>query len=445
MIREHKETLNFERRIKKILCGFTYGLAEIMSDKVFALLSIFIAMLLFAVWHFREILYPDLCIDIPYGSSYHIPLSVYDIIFFTLLFIIGFAYVYSFSHPIDNFRYEKGFRRVGLVNKAEEPPFVIRMYESLHHPETAYCIEFDSTGIPLKDWQDNIDDAEAVLNSHIVDIRRGRSMRRIIVELVPAEAPIIGSIPWDDKYIPNTDFEIALGMGVLGLETTDLNVVSHALIAGSTGSGKTIMIKNIIYQCKKKDALIYLVDFKGGANFDSAWDNLLQAKISTEYGLEMLLRDMTDCMNNRKKILAEANCEDITQFNNSQLSNYMHRIIIVFDEVAECFDKKGLSKEAKGKIEEMEHMLSSIARLGRAFGIHLILGLQRPDATVITGQIKSNIDLRMCGRSDDTLSMIVLDNTDAAREIGPYDRGKFMLSNGHLIQGFYFKDSDINL
>ena len=158
----------------------------------------------------------------------------------------------------------------------------------------------------------------------------------------------------------------------------------------------------------------------------------------------MLLRDIISVMDERKRILAESDCEDISQYNDTRLANVMHRYIIVFDEVAECFDKKVLSKDAKARVEEMEHMLSSIARLGRAFGIHLILGLQRPDATIITGQIKSNIDLRMCGRSDDTLSMIVLDNTDAAREIGPYDRGKFMLNNGHLIQGFFFKDTDIN-
>ncbi|MGN0721775.1 MAG: hypothetical protein ACI4LZ_07435, partial [Anaerovoracaceae bacterium] len=245
MYKDQKENLRFERRLKKLLYGFAYGLDNIKSNKASFIISILVAMSLLAAWLFRGALFSCSRTDSPFGPSSPTPLSI-DPFIFILLVITGFVYVYLFSYPLKNIHYEKGFHRVGFVNRADEPPFVIRMYESLHHPETAYCIEFDSTGIPLKDWQDNIDDAEAVLNSHIVDIRRGRSMRRIIVELVPAEAPIIGSIPWDDKYIPNTDFEIALGMGVLGLETTDLNVVSHALIAGSTGSGKTIMIKNII-------------------------------------------------------------------------------------------------------------------------------------------------------------------------------------------------------
>lgn len=444
MYRDQKESLSIERRLKKLFYGFAYGIDNIEKSKASSIISILVAMSLPAAWLFRGALFSDSRTDSPFGSSSPTPFSAEPFIFI-LLVITGFVYVYLFSHPFKNYHYEKGFRRVGFTNRADEPPFVIRTFESIHHPESAYCVEFESTGIPLKAWQDNIDAVEVVLNCHVVDISRGNSMNRIIAELVPAGVPNTDAIPWNDNYIPTADFEIALGVGVLGVETANLNVASHALIAGSTGSGKTIMIKNLIYQCIKKDAFVYLVDFKGGANFGNAWDNILNAKITNEYDLEMLLRDIISVMDERKRILAESDCEDISQYNDTRLANVMHRYIIVFDEVAECFDKKGLSKEAKGKIEEMEHMLSSIARLGRAFGIHLILGLQRPDATVITGQIKSNIDLRMCGRSDDTLSMIVLDNTDAAREIGPYDRGKFMLSNGHLIQGFYFKDSDINL
>lgn len=443
MYKEQKESLHFDRRLKKLFYGFAYGLDNIESNKVSSIISILVAMSLLAAWLFRRALFSYSRIDSPFEPSFPTPFSAEPFVFM-LLVITGFVYVYSFSRPIDNYRYEKGFRRVGFVNKADEPPFIIRIFESIHHPESAYCVEFDSTGIPLMDWQDNIDDVEAVMNCHVVDISHGNSMSRIIVELVPAGAPNTDAIPWNDNYIPTADFEIALGVGVLGVETANLNMASHALIAGSTGSGKTIMIKNLIYQCVKKDAFVYLVDFKGGANFGNAWDNILNAKITNEYDLEMLLRDIISVMDERKRILAESDCEDISQYNDTRLANVMHRYIIVFDEVAECFDKKGLSKDAKARVEEMEHMLSSIARLGRAFGIHLILGLQRPDATIITGQIKSNIDLRMCGRSDDTLSMIVLDNTDAAREIGPYDRGKFMLNNGHLIQGFFFKDTDIN-
>lgn len=443
MYKDQKENLRFERRLKKLLYGFAYGLDNIKSNKVSFIISILVAMSLLAAWLFRGALFSCSRTDSPFGPSSPTPLSI-DPFIFILLVITGFVYVYLFSYPLKNIHYEKGFHRVGFVNRADEPPFVIRIFGSIHHPESAYCVEFDSTGIPLIEWQDNIDAVEAVLNCHVVDIRRGNSMSRIIVELVPAEAPSTDAIPWNDKYVPTADFEIALGKGVLGIETANLNVASHALIAGSTGSGKTVMIKNLIYQCVIKDAFVYLVDFKGGANFGNAWDNILNAKITNEYDLEMLLRDIISVMDERKRILAESDCEDISQYNDTRLANVMHRYIIVFDEVAECFDKKGLSKDAKARVEEMEHMLSSIARLGRAFGIHLILGLQRPDATIITGQIKSNIDLRMCGRSDDTLSMIVLDNTDAAREIGPYDRGKFMLNNGHLIQGFFFKDTDIN-
>jgi S-DNA-T family DNA segregation ATPase FtsK/SpoIIIE len=85
-------------------------------------------------------------------------------------------------------------------------------------------------------------------------------------------------------------------------------------------------------------------------------------------------------------------------------------------------------------------MLASIARLGRAFGIHLILATQRPDATIISGQIKNNIDFRVCGRADNVLSQIVLDSTDAADLIPKDVSGHFLLQDGTLFQAYWFDD-----
>ena len=68
-------------------------------------------------------------------------------------------------------------------------------------------------------------------------------------------------------------------------------------------------------------------------------------------------------------------------------------------------------------IGQIESKLSMIARQGRAFGIHLILATQRPDANLIPGQIRTNLGCRICGRADSILSQIILDSTAAADEI----------------------------
>lgn len=88
-------------------------------------------------------------------------------------------------------------------------------------------------------------------------------------------------------------------------------------------------------------------------------------------------------------------------------------------------------------IEQIVNCLSTIARQGRAFGIHFIAGTQRPDSNILPGQIKNNRDLRICGRADAVLSQIILDKTDAA-DLIPKDSHKFMLSDGTVFQPYFF-------
>ena len=77
--------------------------------------------------------------------------------------------------------------------------------------------------------------------------------------------------------------------------------------------------------------------------------------------------------------------------------------IFACDELAEMLDKTGLTKDQKETVNKIEGLLSTIARQGRAFGIHLILATQRPDSTILNGQIKNNINCRICGRADNVL------------------------------------------
>ena len=102
----------------------------------------------------------------------------------------------------------------------------------------------------------------------------------------------------------------------------------------------------------------------------------------------------------------------------------------------------GLDKPNKELVTAIIGQLSTLARLGRAFGIHLVLATQRPDANVLPGQIKNNIDIRICGRADLVLSQIILDNGDAAAL--PKDiPGRFLcnLDGGTLFQGYAIENA----
>ena len=70
----------------------------------------------------------------------------------------------------------------------------------------------------------------------------------------------------------------------------------------------------------------------------------------------------------------------------------------------------------------------------------MILATQRPDANLISGQIRNNLNCRICGRADNILSQLILDNTDAANQIPKDAKGRFMLHDGTVFQGYLFDE-----
>ena len=91
-------------------------------------------------------------------------------------------------------------------------------------------------------------------------------------------------------------------------------------------------------------------------------------------------------------------------------------------------------------LAQIESRLATLARLGRAFGIHLILATQRPDANILPGQIKNNLDFRVCGRADDILSGIILGNNSADDQIPKDARGRFITGDGTVFQAYLFDE-----
>ena len=108
--------------------------------------------------------------------------------------------------------------------------------------------------------------------------------------------------------------------------------------------------------------------------------------------------------------------------------------------MAELLDRTGRSKEDRELLAQIENRLATLARLGRAFGIHLILATQRPDANILPGQIKNNLDFRVCGRADDILSGIILGNNSADDQIPKDARGRFITGDGTVFQAYLFDE-----
>ena len=107
----------------------------------------------------------------------------------------------------------------------------------------------------------------------------------------------------------------------------------------------------------------------------------------------------------------------------------------------------GLISRVKTRMKELAAAnvgkLGTIARQGRALGISLIVATQRPDANILPGQIKNNIDYRICGKADDVLSQMILGNTDAADQIPKDSQGLFLSHGGTIFRGFWLDTSHL--
>ena len=223
--------------------------------------------------------------------------------------------------------------------------------------------------------------------------------------------------------------------------TVNLAHIPHILLGGSTGSGKSILLKLLLMQAIHKGAEVYIADFKGGVDFPPAWRGTCRMCFE-EQDLLNVLTGLVEELERRKRAFAEAGCPDIDRYNKTT-GKGLERLIFACDEVAEVLDRTGADSERKKLLGQIENRLATIARLGRAFGIHLILATQRPDANIIPGQIKNNMDFRVCGRADTVLSQIILDNASAAEQIPKDARGRFITGDGTVFQGYLFDEEQL--
>lgn len=348
--------------------------------------------------------------------------------------------VMAWGYPFRAHSAERALARAGIVNAAGEAPMLLTVRRDSKNGKV-YRYEFDANDLPLSYWKDKQAEIEAALNINIAAIHSSRGKHRIWINAVPAIDAIPDYIEFAMDKLPAKESEIALGEGLLGQVSLDINKTPHVLIGGSTGSGKTLLLKLILAQLIYKGAIVCIADFKGGVDYPARWAESCDI-ITDVCGLEDHLKSLLAELEHRKRILKSNGCSNIDEYNAAFPEEKLQRIIFACDEIAEILDKTGVDKEHKAQINQIESYLSTIARQGRAFGIHLILATQRPDANILAGQIKNNIDCRICGRADQVLSQIILDTTRAADEIEKDVQGRFINGTGALFQAYYFNEMD---
>ena len=279
------------------------------------------------------------------------------------------------------------------------------------------------------------------------------------VKSIRVEAPIPGTslvgvevpsaertkIDFDESYlVPNT-LNIPVGVDVYGkVHHKDLAEMPHLIVAGSTGSGKSVqlnvIIKALTGQMSSSDMQMILIDPK-------------RVELSHFAGLPHLMSDviydtdqafnalewLVDEMEARYETLQGAGSRFIDDYNAGQAQK-MSKIVVVIDEFADLMLSGGKTvtkamysevtdRDARGKIIEKrkvktqdekpsaEQLLVKLAQKARAVGIHLILATQRPSADVVTGLLKANIPTKMAFTTTNKVNSIVILDQAGAEEL----------------------------
>lgn len=351
--------------------------------------------------------------------------------FFFIVGIIFRVVDLPFNLAVD--KYEKLFEDIDLKTVNGELPRYIT------EDETDYLqvLAFDSK-IPVKEWLKKKSYIETFLNARIASIYNHEENNNIVyVSVIKNDLPT--TLDWDDDmpYSFNDKDTLSMGMSYEGIVGIDLNKNAHAFIAGETGSGKSNIMKGLIYRSICYHAVI-LIDFKRGVSF-STFANYIKIYSDHEETREILTR-LVEEMNDRYDTFRKYKVEDITAFNNLSDRQY-NRIVVFIDELAELIKTgdKEMTASIMGSLE-------SLTRLSRAAGINLIMGIQRPDSTIITGQIKNNVAFRVCGRFVDPEPSRIMLGNDMATSI-PNIKGRFILKDDDFteFQAFRFTDEIIDI
>ena len=215
---------------------------------------------------------------------------------------------------------------------------------------------------------------------------------------------------------------IALGKDIVGKPfITDLKKLPHLLIAGTTGSGKSVginaMILSLLYKNSPDQLRLLMIDPKM-LEFSIYNDipHLLTPVITKPKQAIVALNNMVHEMERRYQLMSETRTKNIENYNEKVKKDggeHFPYIVVIIDELADLMMTSG---------KDVEHSIARLAQMARASGIHLVVATQRPSVDVVTGLIKANLPSRISYRVGQKVdSKIILDQMGAESLLGRGD------------------------
>lgn len=267
----------------------------------------------------------------------------------------------------------------------------------------------------------------------------GIEMPNRSLEVVPIRAILESEVMKNAK----SKISVPLGLDVAGLpKVADISKMPHVLIAGQTGSGKSICINSwistLLFRASPDEVRLIMVDPKRvELSQYNGIPHLLTPVIVEPEKVVSALKWAVNEMERRYKLFTEVGAKNIESYNNLSGFQAIPYIVIFIDELAEIM----LFSPA-----EVEDNICRIAQMARAVGIHLVLATQRPSVNIITGLIKANIPTRIAfAVASMTDSRVVLDTPGAEKLLG---RGDMLyippdLAKPVRVQGCFISDKEV--
>ena len=256
----------------------------------------------------------------------------------------------------------------------------------------------------------------------------------------------------DEKFPASNKLEVGLGRDISGDPiTVELNKMPHLLVAGSTGSGKSVCINGIItsilLNAKPHEVKLMLIDPKMvELNVYNGIPHLLIPVVTNPHKASQALEKVVAEMERRYDLFQHSSTRNIEGYNEAirkqnealdEKQSELPYIVVIVDELADLMMVAG---------KEVENAIQRITQMARAAGIHLIIATQRPSVDVITGLIKNNIPSRIAfAVSSQTDSRTIIDSGGADKLLGKGDM--LYVANGGStrtrVQGAFLSDQEV--
>lgn len=260
----------------------------------------------------------------------------------------------------------------------------------------------------------------------------------------PADVRLYGMLTSHQWQTANTPLSFAIGRDIAGESVIgELDKMPHLLIAGATGSGKSVMINtllcSLLYHNGPADMKLILVDPKRVemSQYNDIPHLLTPVIVEPEKCISALKWAVNE-MERRYNLLAEEKVRNIQSYNQMKADEGMPYIVIVIDELADLMMLAA---------RDVEALIVRLAQKARAVGIHLVLATQRPSVDVITGLIKANVPARIAFTvASQVDSRTILDQGGAEKLLGQGDMLMLtpQLTKPKRIQGAFVSEVEVN-